>query len=315
MARTSKKRSKADKDVQSVTYRVPGSTTNLGSGFDTLGIALQVYNTFTMSVIPEGTEIEATGMGADSIMKEKENMVVRAALAALEYKKTTLPGLKVKIEARIPLARGMGSSSTAILAGVLGADALTGPSLTETEVLTIAGDLEGHFDNLSACFQGGMTVCYRDKDGMVHARSHNFPKGLKVAVLVPELIVFTKKARELLPEKVDFWDAVFNLNRLSLLMSCLLTGDFEHLKVAVEDRLHQPFRTPLNPYFEEVAERAYNAGAKAVFMGGAGPSVVAFYTDNAEAVAQALMSYFDELGIVSRVLFTEVDDMGAQRLY
>lgn len=297
-----------------VCVRVPASTANLGPGFDALGLALALYNEVTISWAASGLELTVEGEGGDHLGEEGErSLVVRAARATFAALDVRPPGLRVHLTNRIPLRRGLGSSATAALAGVLGAAALAGKALIPEEVLQLALQFEGHPDNLTPSLVGGFTVSCLEGE---RVRFLQVPLGvaLSVVAVIPEAELSTAEARRVLPSLIPLRDAVFNLGRTALLVAALTTGRLECLDAASRDRLHQPYRGKLIAGMEEVLEAARQAGAAAAFLSGAGPTLVAL-VPHEEAVARRvgtqMVEHWKAHGTSSRFLILEVDTQGA----
>jgi len=278
--------------------RVPASVANLGSGYDALGLALSLF------LEVEGGRAEADafayeGEGDPAPASPSESLLHRAWRRAWEELGEAAPPLTVWVHNPIPLARGLGSSAAAIVAGAALADLESGGRLGRDGVFRVAATLEGHPDNAGASAYGGFVVGVGPP---WRALSLSFPEELLTVVAVPPFEVPTERARAVLSPIVSREDAVFNLSRAALWPAALLSGRYELLKEAAQDRLHQPARAPLLPGAEEAIEAAYGAGALAAFVGGAGPAVAAVAPRaKADRVARALDGYAGE----GRVLVLE----------
>ena len=283
----------------SIKLRAPGSTSNLGPGFDCLGLALTIYNRITIDEAPApGIEISVSGEGADILPCDGKNLFYTSAAAAAELAGKTLPGLRVTMENRIPLVRGLGSSSTAIVAGIYAANLLLGEPFTKIELLNLATRLEGHPDNVSPCLLGGLTVS-AIKDGEVqYIRALPSPE-LRAIVVVPHFEVETEAARNALPDTVPHGDAVFNVGHASLVTAALLKGEFKMLRTAMKDRLHQPYRAHLVPGIDKVLEAAESAGALGACLSGAGPTLLAFATDGGDDIKDAMLDTWRNMDIAA----------------
>lgn len=293
-----------------VKVSVPATTANLGPGFDTLGMALEFYNTVEMEEREDGLTIEIEGEGEDYLPRDDQNIVYRSArevFAAVGYEPK---GLWIKLINRIPVASGLGSSSAAIIGGLLAANKLTGGRLDEESILDLAIRIEGHPDNVTPAYLGGMTVsCVND--GRTNYIKTAFPPELRTVVAVPEFQLSTAEARRILPQEVSLKDAVYNVSRSSLLVAAILTGKFDLLSVAMDDKLHQPYRAKLIPGLDRVFEAGKNAGAKAVVISGAGPSIIAFATTDVEPIGRAMAEAFAQSGIKCRIIAAGICTEGA----
>ncbi len=293
--------------------RVPGSTSNLGPGFDALGMALTIYNHLTVRTTSgTGIRIAVQGMGADLLPGDETNLFFQAAAATAERAGKALPGLEVEMVNHIPLARGLGSSSTAIVAGITAANLLLGEPFSESERLDLATELEGHPDNVSACLLGGLTIS-SISNGQVACIRALPPPHLRAVVAVPHFELKTEAAREALPEQVSHREAVFNLSHACLVTAALLCGDLQALKIGMHDRLHQPYRSPLIPGFDRVLEAAAGAGALGACLSGAGPTLLAFATEGAERVKGAMVEAWEVEGIEADAHILKIDPDGVRR--
>ena len=290
--------------------RAPGSAANLGPGFDALGLALTIYNRVTVRTRDGGgARFTVRGAGAGLLPEDESNLFFRAAVGAAERAGRSLPGLDVEMANGIPLARGLGSSSTAIATGIVAANLLCGEPFSESEVLNLAAELEGHPDNVSACLRGGLTVSALSDDGVACIRAVP-PAELRAVAAVPQFEVKTEAARASLPDRVDHSEATFNVGHACLLTAALMSGDFGVLRTAMQDRLHQPYRAALVPGFSRVLEAAEHAGSLGACLSGAGPTVLAFTVEAAEAVGQAMVRAWRDEGVQAEAMVLEVDPNG-----
>ena len=291
--------------------RVPASTANLGSGFDTLGMALTLYNEVELTEEGEGLQLVVDGEGKAVLEKAGvQNLVVRAIQATLEDLGTRRPGLRVRQTNRIPLRRGLGSSAAACLGGIAAAARLAGVELSTDEILARALPFEGHPDNIAPALMGGLTASAIVEGRVVSARVP-VPERLKAVVVIPSLEMTTKRAREVLPKQVPFQDAVFNLTRLALLLAGLATDRLDLLAAGSEDRLHQPYRAGLLPGMEAIIEEGRRAGALAAFLSGAGSSLLALVSGNGEEIGRRMSERWQrEFGMENSVRLLEIDRQG-----
>lgn len=306
---------------------VPATSANLGPGFDTLGVALDIRNTIEMSETGIlDVVIDCPGHG-EALGRPEQNMVYQAAVKVFERLGYQPHGLYIREEIDIPVARGMGSSAAAIVGGLVAGNALvermTGrPGLSREELLRMAVAIEGHPDNVTPAMVGGFTVCCMDEQrGPLHVR-FDPPRSLSAVIVMPEVPFGagkkTERSRGVLPTEVTMKDAVYNLNRTALLVAALAQGRVDLLSVATQDRLHQPYRASLVPGLRSVFQAALDAGARGVALSGAGPSVIAFVESNAEQVALAMEGAFqwagsDARSIVAGLARQGVELVGEQR--
>lgn len=291
---------------------VPASSANLGPGLDAFGLALDLWNRFELTPAAV-TAVTVEGVDADRVPRHAEaNPVLLAAEAVFRYKGRTSPALAVHITSRIPIGRGLGSSATAVLAGALAADRLTGGGLSADEILNLTAGLEGHADNLSAALLGGMALVYRGAAGY-HAVGLPHPDGLVAVVAIPEQPLATRAARARLPEAVPLEDATFNVARASLLVAGMTLNRLEWLREACRDRLHQPYRAALVPGFDAAVGAALDAGAVAASLSGSGSSVLALARRaEAERVRAAVDEAWRQREIPARVVVLDISGAGAR---
>ena len=233
-------------DIKKVIVRVPATTANLGSGFDCLGMALEVHNTVTAQVVPSGLDVRITGEGEEALRWGEENRVLRAMRLVYQQAGRRLPGLRLDLENAIPLGRGLGSSAAASVGGLVAANTLCDNALTNDQLLALAVRLEGHPDNVAPALLGGLVVAITEGDRLVCAPVP-VPPGLMAAGFVPDFPMATEAARRVLPGRSTWADAVYNVGRAALLVASFATGQPDLLDVATGDRLHQPYRQAIFP--------------------------------------------------------------------
>ena len=294
-----------------IRLRVPGSTSNLGPGFDALGLALTIYNRVVIRTVSNDRRRRMciTGKGVGKLPLDESNLFFRSAEAAARRAGRTLPGLDVEMHNGVPLSRGLGSSSTAIAAGVYAANLLLGEFMSERALLDLATELEGHPDNVAPCLLGGLVICSCE-NGRVETIRALPPSELRAVVAVPRFELKTEAARAALPEQVPHRDAVFNVGRACLVTAALMSGDLPALRSAMRDRLHQPYRASLVPGIGHVLEAAEEAGAMGACLSGAGPSLLAFATDDAASIASAMKNAWERQDIQVDTAVLRVDRDG-----
>lgn len=293
------------------TARIPASTTNLGPGFDVLGLALQLYSTVTLEPSATHTEVVVSGVDADKIPSAPAHVAFQAVELVYDRSGTERPkGFKLHIENGIPAIRGLGGSGTAILGGLLTANVLCDTPFSNSELLNFATELEGHPDNVAASLYGGIVVSAQE-DAHVHAVQLECPSLLSIVLVIPDFPLSTEQARGVLPTSVNFADAIYNTSRSTLLIASIATGQFEMLRVAMKDRLHQPYRASLIPGFDDVAEAATTAGALSVALSGAGPTIAAYCLESAQQVAQKMQAAFKKHHVTSDIKILKPDAQGA----
>ncbi len=297
-----------------VRVRVPATSANLGPGFDSLGIALTMYNELELELYREEKfDIESFGEGAEMLPTDGTNMIwgaVRRLLSRIgqadEYR-----GMKLRMYSRIPVSRGLGSSAAAIVGGLRAANEWLGRPLGKKELLGIATELEGHPDNVAPAVYGGFSVSVTYGGGP-ESISFRPDIPLKAVVAVPDFTLSTRLARSVLPDTVPRADGVFNVGRAALLAAAMARGKAGYLKMALEDRLHQPYRKSLIPGFDDVTEAAGKAGAAGCVLSGAGPSIIAFTLEKEAAVGDAMVEAFRANGTEARAIVLSIDREGAK---
>jgi len=292
------------------TVQVPATTTNLGPGFDALGLALTLYNCVTVTS-SASWETSVVGEGARSIPRDHRNLAARAVRRCFAEAGREPPSLRLTLENRIPVARGLGSSAAAIVGGLVAANRLLPEPLSTDRLLAIAAELEGHPDNVTPALLGGLQVACVDQ-GMIRRLQLPVPSSLRAVVAIPEVEISTEKARSVLPAFVPRRDAVFNVGRAALLVAAMATGATTLLGTAMDDRLHQPYRADLLPGFEAALAAARDAGAAGACLSGAGSALLALVTGDEEAVGGAMCTALGNHGVRARWLLLGVDEAGAQ---
>jgi homoserine kinase len=269
-----------------ITVRVPATSANLGPGFDALGLALTLYDEVDAELAGDRVHVTVEGEGAGELDTGEDHLVVKAMRRAFDRMGVPQPpGIRLVCRNRIPHARGLGSSSAAICAGILAARALC-PERTQTlsdeQVFALATEMEGHPDNVAPCLAGQLTIAWTDHAGTAHMVKLTPDAGIRPVAIVPATRLSTETARGLLPKDVPHKDASFNAGRAALLIAAL-TGnpDEDLLLAATEDRLHQHYRAPAMPESARLVERLRAVGVPAV-VSGAGPTVLAFSTSDTQ---------------------------------
>ncbi len=293
--------------------RVPGSSANLGPGFDALGIALQVY--LECRFFPsEKLSIRVKGRDADMISpRGEDNLIWQTAQAVATRAHMTLPPVSLEIINDIPLGKGLGSSAAALTAGVIIAETILGLGWKPGRILDEAARLEGHPDNVAASVLGSIVASATEPGGNTRAVRLPMPKAFQVAVVVPNFQLPTKEARAVLPDTYSRADATFNIQRAALLIAALATGDATAFPTALDDRLHQPFRSQLVPGLTEIL-RLRAPGLLGCTLSGAGPAVLVFYERGCEHVCDLVRQVFAMNGCTTEVIGSGVAERGFELL-
>ncbi|MAU00901.1 MAG: homoserine kinase [Anaerolineaceae bacterium] len=294
-----------------VTITVPATSANLGPGFDCLGLALGLYNRVTFTAVSSPTlTIEVTGLDVAKVPTDKTNVVYQSACHMFDRLGARPSGLHIQQENNIPVGSGLGSSSTAVLAGLLGANALMDGNFSQADILAIAAAEEGHPDNVAPALLGGLVLGVMDGE-QVHIEQLPVAQQ-QVIIVTPNFQLLTKDARAALPGQISRQDAIFNASRLPLLIRALETAAYPKLTLAMQDRLHQPHRLPLIPGMAAAFAAAHSAGAAGVALSGAGPSLIAFAPDHHAEIVSAVTAVFQQNNLTCRSWILPIDTAGTQ---
>ena len=292
-----------------ITIKVPATSANLGPGFDALGLALDLWNETTVTPAKEFA-LTVTGEGADRLASGKNNLIVRAAQRLAEHAGKSLPPFHAKCINAIPLSSGMGSSSAAILTGLLAGNALLDNPLVKEEILNLASDMEGHPDNVAPALLGGLVVSTMHA-GKVIARPVPLGMDVHITIVLPDFHLPTKQARAALPKRITMKNAVHNISRAVLVTEAFRSGDLSLLGKVMTDTLHQPYRLPLIPGAHSALDAAKEAGADAVALSGAGPSLIAFSSKAEAGIGESMKRTFEAAGLQARIFNLKVGTTGA----
>jgi homoserine kinase len=312
---------------RTVTVSVPATSANLGPGFDCLGLALELRNDVTLTATgpdlayddprPTRYDIAVTGCDADKVPTDGRNLLIEAADTLFRRAGRRPAAVAVSVVNRVPVGSGLGSSSAAIVAGLLAANAISGAGWAEGDLLRLAVAMEGHPDNVAPAMLGGLVL------GVLPDATYGpaalslrrmEPPLLSVVIVLPDFALLTADARAALPPTVSRADAIFNASRLGLLLHALTGNHPDCLRVAMGDRLHQPYRLALIPGAAAAYDAAYAAGALGVALSGAGPSLLAFSSGPNAAIGRAMSDAFAAAGLDSRTWLLRPSAVGARLL-
>ena len=308
----------AELDGRRVAVEVPASSANLGAGYDCLAVALGLTNRIEVEVRGWSRgeiELAVDGEGVGELTEDRDNRCVRGVEAALRTIRGELPdgvGWRITMHNEIPLARGLGSSAAATVAGLVAGNALFGEPLTVTDLLRLATEIEGHPDNAAAALLGGFVVTAAI-DGAVEALRFDSPRDLRAILFVPELRLPTDKMRAILPDTVPREDAVSNLKRVAIGVAGMATGRFDLLRVLTVDRLHEPYRTDVFPELPRFVEAARKAGAIGACLSGAGSTIISF-SDSVRTITRiegAFTAATVDTELAGRILVVSPRNQGA----
>ena len=308
--------------MSSFSFQIPASTSNLGAGFDALSLALEKYLKVSLETptqpSPSGRgqgeglnfEIIARGVDADLIPATPDNLILRVANSVAKRRRRPLPPFRMVIDNEIPLARGMGSSAAAIIAGITCYELVIGDRLTEREIFDYAREFESHPDNLAAALRGGLVAAAESAEGDVLIAKLRVADGSKAIVVIPAFELSTEKARAVLPQTYSRKDAVYNIQRSALTIAALTTGQWHLVREAMRDRIHQPYRAPLIPGFDEILALS-TPGLLGIALSGAGPTVFALAkAAETESVGRAIANIFEKHGVKATPVVVNIDNEG-----
>lgn len=295
----------------SVSVKVSATTANLGAGFDCIGAALSLHNQFTFT-LAEGLQITAQGAEADRVDLSSQNLAYQAFVQVFDRLQRPVPEIELAIDLEVPLARGLGSSATAIVGGLLGGNSIAGFPLSPAEIMEMAISIEGHPDNVVPALIGGcrLAASYGEKWEICDIPWHS---AIVPVVAIPNFELSTAEARQVLPSTYSRADAVFNISHLALLMRGLETGNGQWVRAGLVDRIHQPYRQKLIKGYVEIEQAAVAAGAYGMVISGAGPTLLALVDESrANQVVQAMSTAWQLMGIEPIVKILQIDVAGAQ---
>lgn len=307
-----------------ISVRVPATTANIGPGFDCMGMALPVYNIITIeeTVLP-GTGIEINVFSdSDSIdqtslehVPTDENSIIYKAIEMLYNSIGQSPSeLKINVQSSIPVARGLGSSSSVIVGALIAANELLGRPADEVALLSIASEIEGHPDNITPAIVGGLVITSLEDDGRVIYRKLNWPQDWKITVCVPDFELSTEIARSVLPAEVPMKDAIFNAKRMAMFVQAVNTQDAELMKMALHDKLHQPYRMKLVPGLSDIMQNLKHfENVLGVVLSGAGSSILVISEKNSiDAISDVVRETWANQNIKCQIRTLNIENNGAQ---
>jgi homoserine kinase len=290
-----------------IRVRVPATSANMGPGFDSLGIALNLYNEFEFRELEDGLKFN----GMPKEFCNEKNIIYQAMKHCFDKAGYKIKGLEISENKQdVPVSRGLGSSSTCIVGGLVGANEILGKKFSDDELLEMAVEIEGHPDNVAPALLGGMVVAIVDENKTFYDKV-NVKKGIKFVSIVPNFRLSTEKARKVLPKEISLKDGVYNVSRAALMVSSLSSGKFELIKYACKDAFHQNYRSKLIPGFEEVYNKSYELGAWGCYLSGAGPTIMAIIDEKDERFSNKLEEFLKEKGLEWDILELSLDNAGA----
>jgi homoserine kinase len=305
----------------SITVLTPATSANLGPGFDSLGLALQLYNRFVVEESgndPDLPSIEVQGVLGAGLSTGPDNLFYQSIVALFQRQQVELPALCIRMKIAIPPGCGLGSSATAVVGGLVVANELLrsrGKTVTKEELLELAVAMEAgkHPDNVAPALLGGL-VATTSLDGKIHAVKTPFPDAIKAVIFTPSFPMDTVAGRKLLPASYSKADVTFNTGRVALLLSALQAGRYELIGEAMQDRLHQPYRQVLFPAMPEIISAAIAAGAHGASLSGGGSSLIALASTRFQEILQAMQQTALAAGVGGTGMILRADQVGARVL-
>ncbi len=287
---------------------VPATSANIGPGYDCLGIALNLYNKFYFEEIDEGIIIEEK----EKEYINKDNLVYKSMSHFFEKVKPDIipKGLKIKIVDDIPICRGLGSSATCIVAGLMAANYLSKSNLSKEEILRLATEIEGHPDNVAPAIYGNMIVALIEDEKIYYDRI-KVPENLRFCAFIPDFRLSTEKARSVIPKTINHKDGVFNVSRATLLVTAFMNNNLELLKVACKDKFHQEYRRPLIKDYDRIVNHSYELNCLGTFLSGAGPTIMSLSYDDDMDFLPKMESYLSTLSNKWQIKELHCDSKGA----
>ena len=298
--------------MTTVEVRAPATTANLGPGYDCLGMALDIWNRLTVSTLPAGSTptVQVNGEGEGELAGDTDNLTYRAMAFLYNEADTPIPPLELVCQNGIPLSRGMGSSAAAIAGGLVAANALLDEPFSANDLLEMAATIEGHPDNVAAAVHGGLRLVVME-DNQIYTAPIRIPAELQAVLFIPENRIATVDARRVLPAEISVADAVYNMSRAALLVAAMEGNRPEYLKIATQDRLHQPYRETIFPPMKVIFAAARDAGALGVFLSGSGSAIMALTQERSMTVAYEMFDAARLCGVEGRVEVTTPTELGA----
>lgn len=292
--------------------QIPATSANMGPGFDCIGVALELYNHLWAEEIPEGLKIEIKRKQEIEIPTDESNLIYETMKYFYSQRGLKMPGVHLIQEDYIPMVRGLGSSAACIVGGLIAANELAGRPCNKEELAQMAANLEGHPDNSNPAIFGSMVVGALGHEKMHHVRL-DLPEDLVFAAMVPDFPVSTSESRGVLPDGYARREVVFNVSRAALLVASIMSGKYENLPTAMEDTIHQPFRSKLIPHMDSIFEHAKEYGALACYLSGAGSTLMAMVKkEQAKQFQEDMSGYLQTLPSHWQLMLLKSDLQGAK---
>lgn len=290
-----------------IKVKVPATSANMGPGFDSMGIAVQLYNVFGFKETNEGLIFK----GVPEEFCNEDNIVYQAMMKCFDRGGYVPKGLEIStLNQDVPVSRGLGSSSTCIVGGLVGANEIMGRRFSKDEILEMAVEMEGHPDNVAPAVLGGMVVAIID-EGKVYYEKILVSDDIKYVPIIPDFRLSTQEAREVLPDSIPLKDGVYNVGRASLLVAAMISGRKDLLKHACKDTFHENYRSSLIKGFNEVKDEAYRVGAIASYLSGAGPTIMTLISSEEVGFSNKIRDFLKTEGLNWDIHELSIDTVGA----
>lgn len=294
--------------MKNIIVRVPATSANMGPGFDCLALTLDIWNEFHVAVGEIGISI--TGESAELLPKSEQNLFYQSVQAVFEHLGKKMPAISITYENTIPIGRGLGSSASAVVGGLVAGNELSNNAIPKDVLLAMAANIEGHADNSAAALFGGCQIVVNDNGNYVTSRV-NLPDDLRAVLFIPEVSMPTDQSRAQLSDEVGRNEAIFNISRAALLVNLLNSGHLSDMHIATQDQLHQRVRTKNFPAINSIFKSAMHAGALGVFLSGAGSTVLALANSREVTIGYEMADAAAKSGFKGDVKVTTLTSMGA----
>jgi homoserine kinase len=290
--------------------KVPATSANLGPGYDTLGLALTLFNNFRIKKRNDQQlkiKVIDKNYNRQIEIADSDNLIALAYKKYFNFLEEDLIGVEIIEEMNSPLARGLGSSASAIIGGLAAAAVISNKLISENDFIQLAVQLEKHPDNVVPALVGGLTINFNCNNNFDYYKI-DVDQNINCILLVPDYELKTEKLRSVLPNEINYSKAISNLSRISLLTAAFINKDYNLLKTAMDDQLHQPYRKKLIKGFDQIINAAYNNGAKGAALSGAGPTILALAVENEKLIAEKMEEVYNSLAIDSKSYIVKVSN-------
>ena len=292
---------------KNLTIKVPASSANIGPGFDCLALALDIWNTITVS--SGDNTVSINGYGKEFLTKNQSNLILKSFHRIFQETGQSPPSVHFECENNIPIGKGLGSSAASVIGGLIAGNQLLNNPFTNNQILSFASDIEGHPENAAAALLGGFQIVIKSPNTLLTSEVH-LKESMKAILFIPEIEMPTAESRKVLKSTISRDDAIFNIGRAALLVNALSLGDLELLSTATEDRLHQPARQKIFLPMSNLFNAAKNSGALAYFLSGAGSTVIAFAQEKEFTIGYEMADAASKSGIDGEIRISELSKQG-----